>query len=463
MEKKLLSIENLILLGVFLSPCSDLFVFKTVIFDVKILQFLWSIVFISILICKASFKDFKIGESLLSKKDHIIFVLYITSLVLSCLFSFNFGLSFKELLQYIYLFLIMLVIYKYSNNEDMFNKIIHSIILCNILLVTVSIISYLNGRLLIPSFIMYPDGSLLVIDSVYKTQALVESNSIINRLEGVMGLGTVGIANCILIQSLFINYMVRKSSGRMKTFYLVVFAANVVAMGLTYSRAALITFIIIHFISLLGSNRKTNFALAIIGVCSIPIVLSFFPSLYERLLEAFNTQEGSTKYHLVQWMVSLKEGYDHMATGIGIGNAAFQQDMYKDMFSYLFRKFNLYNVNGSNVHNFILQIWAEQGLTGLVTNMALIFYPIVNNLKFKYISRAKGEKTISDYILLAYVATLFNNLTNNNFYIETFWILAGLAYASLKFQPADFKEAKLISGRDYFEETYFKTDIKIEK
>ncbi len=463
MGKKVLSIEKLILLGVFLSPCTDIFVFKTGIFDMKILQFLWSVVFIAILICKASIKDFRINESILGTKDHMIFVLYITSLILSCLYSFNFRLSFKEMLQYIYLFLVMLVVYKYSSSKDMFNKIISAILFCNIFLVIVSIVSYFNGKQLIPSFILHSNGYLQVIENVYKTQALVESNDIINRLEGIMGLGTVGIANCILIQSLFVNYRIRNSTGKIRVFYIVLFAANVLTMGLTYSRAALLCFIIVHFISLLGTNRKMNFALAVIGVCCIPVVLSFFPSLYERLLEAFNPQEGSTKYHFVQWLVSLREGYDHMATGIGIGNAAYQQDMYKDMFSNLFRKFDLYNVNGANVHNFILQIWAEQGLTGLVANVALLFYPIINILKFKYISRAKGEKTIVDYILLAYIGTLFYNLTNNNFYIETFWILAGLAYASLKFYPVDFNEAKLISGRDYFEETYFKTDFKIEK
>ncbi len=443
MRKKLLSIQNLILLGVFLSPCTDIFVFKTGIIDMKILQFLWSVVFISILICKASIKDFRINGSIFDKKDHMIFVLYITSIILSCIFSLNFGLSFKELLQYIYLYLIMLVLYKYSSNKDMLNKIISAIIFCNIILVVVSIVSYFNGKLLIPSFILYSDGYLQVIDNVYKTQALVESNGIINRLEGVMGLGAVGIANCILIQSLFVNYKIRNSTGKIKILYIVLFAANVVTMGLTYSRAALICFFIIHFISILGTDRKMNLVLAIIGVCCIPVVLSFFPSLYERILEAFNPQEGSTKYHFVQWLVSLREGYDYMATGIGIGNAAYQQDMYKDMFSYLFKRFDLYNVNGANVHNFVLQIWAEQGLTGLVTNMMLILFPIVQILKFKYINRSKGEKTIIDYILLAYAATLIYNLTNNNFYLETFWILAGLTYASTKFCYADFMEAKL--------------------
>ncbi len=422
-------IEKLILLAVFLSPCSEILIFKTGVVDLKILQLLWSAIFLLILIQKAVSKACAPVKNTIDINSRFIFTLYLTVIILSCLFSLDIKMSLKELIQYVYLFLTLLAIYSYSRKREFMDKLINAIILSNALLVGTSIISYFSGRLLIPSFIMYPNGTLFVMDSLYKTQSLVETSGIINRLEGIMGLGTIGIANCVLIHSVFINYKIRKSSGRLRKIYVVLFAANIVTVGLTYSRAALVVFILIHFVSLFGKNKKVNLGIALAGICSIPVILSFFPSLYARLQESFNLGEGSTRYHLIFWIISLREGYDHILTGIGLGNAAYLQGVYVDMAAVLFKSFDLYSVDGANVHNFILQIWAEQGAVGLFANMLLIFYPVMHFIKIKFIKKLTGGKTIYDYIILAYTATLAYNLTNNNFYIETFWVLAALAYA----------------------------------
>lgn len=419
MEK---TIQKIILLAIFLAPCSSIFVFKTGYIDLKILQIIWSIIFVLILIQKTSVSCEPVTKDTNNK---VIFALYLFILVISCLFTIDMAISVKELFQCIYLFLMMLVIYKNAKNDDFFNKIITAIIISNVLLVGVSLISYISGKMLIPAFQMYPNGYIYVLDRIYNAQALVESQNVINRISGILGLGTLSIANLVLIQSMIVNYKIRISQGRAKQLYLVLFLANIIVLCLTYSRSALLIFIAVHFITLLSNNKRVNFLLIIIALISIPFILSLFPNLYERILEAFNPQEGSTKTHFVYWLIALQEGYDYILTGIGLGNSALHHDAYPQLFS----QFGLYKSNGVDIHNFLLQIWAEQGIFGILINAILLFSPIIHFIKVRFIRKSIQRYTVYSYIILAYVATLAFNLTNNNFYIETFWILAALAYA----------------------------------
>lgn len=429
MEK---TIQKIILLAIILAPCSSIFVFKTGYIDLKILQIIWSVIFALILIQKASVKCITVTSDTNNK---VIFALYLLILVISCLFSIDMVISVKELFQYIYLFLMMIVIYKNARNDDFLNKIINAIIISNVLLVSVSLISYISGKALIPAFQMYPSGHIYVLDRIYNSQALVESQNVINRISGILGLGTLSIANLVLIQSLFVNYKIRSSKGRDKQLYLVLFLANIIVLCLTYSRSALLIFIAVHFITLLSKDKKVNFLLIIIAIFSIPFILSLFPNLYERILEAFNPQEGSTKTHFVYWLIALQEGYDYILTGIGLGNSALHHDAYPQLFS----QFGLYKSNGVDIHNFLLQIWAEQGIFGILINAILLFSPIMHFIKVRYIRKSMQRNTVFSFIILAYIATLALNLTNNNFYIETFWALAALAYACKDIYPDNYK------------------------
>jgi hypothetical protein len=356
-------------------------------------------------------------------------------------------ISFKELFQYIYLLLLMLVLLSYAVDKEFFNKILTSFIASNAFLVSVCLASYFTGKMVIPSINLFSDGTIEIINNVYFSQSLVESSNVINRISGIMGLDTIAIANCILIQALFVNYKIRQTKGIIKLLLLILFAADAVTIVITYSRAALFIFFITNFITLLSNNHKKNLGLIILAGCSIPFVLSLFPTIYERILEAFNPGEGSTKYHFVFWIVALKEGYDHIVTGIGLGNAAYQQKMYVSLFSGLFSKFKLYNADAANIHNFILQIWAEQGLMGIFSNVLLIFSPIIYFIKTK-IYRKINYKSVYDFIILAYIATLIYNLTNNNFYIETFWVMTALVYTcKSNYGPeADRKGSSILTG-----------------
>ncbi len=452
-------IERLILSAIFLAPCSNIFVIKTGYIDLKILQFFWLGIFTLILIHKEFFKTKYLNNSTNYSKN-MIYAVYIAGIMFSCLFSMSIKISIKELFQYIYLFLLMLVIYKQAQKPGFLDKIVNVLILSNVFLIISCLISYYSGSMLIPAFKMYPDGHITVLDQLYKTQALVESKNIINRIDGVMGLDTIAIANCILIQAIAINYKIRKARGKLKSFYILLFLANILTLSLTYSRAALLLFVVFNIITLLGKNHKVNFAVIVISLCCIPIALSLFPSLYERMLEALNPQEGSTKYHFVYWLIAIRQGYDHLLTGIGLGNAAYNHDAY----AYLFEKYRLYKSNQVDVHNFVLQVWAEQGIIGLICNLLLVTYPIIRYIRLKFIDKLIPNKTLYDFLILSYITTLTYNLTNNNFYLETFWVMAALVYACNEMycsgqRALQYKTSDNYPAGGFYEKTNLKADF----
>ena len=420
--------DNIILIVIFLSPFSNILVYKTNIADFRLIQMLWLMVFCVLMIKKAENKELLISSSNrlnLNNGSKLTFLLYIFAISISGLLSINTNRSIKELIQYIYLFILMYTIYCKAKEYDFMEKIIKSIICSNVFLVTICIVSYISGKVIIPSFIILSNGMIYVNNNLFSTNTLMESGKEIVRLNGVLGLNATLIANLILIQSLFVNYIIRKVVGRKRVLSCLLLAANLFTMVVTYSRAGLLLFIAVHLISAMSKNQIRNVAKLAVAVFIFYLLLNMFPDVKERMLETFNTDERSSKYHFAIWLIALKTGFNNIITGIGLGNMAFSYDGFWLEFS----KFGIEKINSVNVHNFILQIWAEQGIIGLIANCILYFSPILLYIKFKLFNKQKIDRTIYEFIFLSYISTLIYNLTNNNFYIEAFWILAGVVYA----------------------------------
>ncbi|PYG89494.1 O-antigen ligase [Ruminiclostridium sufflavum DSM 19573] len=429
-----INFDNIILFAIFLSPFSYMFTYMNNLADIRIVELLWVFIFIAVFIKAACNKKLLLSKSSLriDKQAHAVFILYIAVIFITCLFSVNINRSIKEILQYIYLFLIMYTVYNKAKEPAFFKKTVRMFLLSNILLVAICIASYISGRVIIPSFYLLPDGRIYANTNLFSTNTLMESGTEVLRLNGVLGLGATAIANQVLIQSLFVNYMIRVTSGKRKVFFYILLSANFLTMIFTYSRAGLLVLLVVHLLSVMSGDHVKNIAIVIAAVLACGIFFSLFSNVQERILETFNTQEQSSRYHFAIWLIALKTGYTNIFTGIGLGNMAFSYDAFR----YEFYRFGLAQTDSVNVHNFLLQIWAEQGLFGVAANFMLIFGPIISCLRCKIFKLLSAERKIYDFAFLAFIATLTHNLTNNNFYIEIFWVLAGMIY----------------SARDYFYE-----------
>lgn len=447
--KSNISFDNIILIVIFLSPFSNILVYKTNIADFRLIQILWLMVFCVLMIKKAENKELLISpvnRLNMNIGSKITFLLYIFAISISGLLSINTSRSIKELIQYIYLFILMYAIYCKAKEHDFMEKIIKSIICSNVFLVTICIISYISSRVIIPSFTILSNGVIYVNSNLFSTNTLMESGKEIVRLNGVLGLNATLIANLILIQSLLVNYLIRKATGKKRVLLCLLLAANLFTMVFTYSRAGLLIFIAVHLLSAMSKNHMRNIAILALAAFMGFLFLNMFPEVKERILETFNTEERSSKYHFAIWLIALKTGFNNIITGIGLGNMAFSYDS----FWYEFSKFGIEKINSVNVHNFILQIWAEQGIIGMLANSILYFSPILLYVKFKFFNKQKISRTIYEFIFLSYISTLVYNLTNNNFYIEAFWILAGVVYAikdfHLRLEKSDAVETDVSSA-----------------
>lgn len=416
-----ITLDNFILLLIFMSPASNIVVFRTGIIDIRVLQVLWAIAFGCLFIKRIPNIE---GDKRVNKQDCLIFCLYIFAISMSCIFSTNTSRSLKELIQYIYLFIIMYILYIKMKDYNFLEKVVVIFVVANVFFVLICLLSYLAGRPLIPSITIFRDGFIAINDNIYKIQTLVESGEPINRISGIMGMGPISIANLILIQSIFVNYYINKSRKTLKFLGSLLLIANLVVVILTYSRAAIIIFTVFHIILFLGKNKFRNLAIIFLAVIASLVILSIYPDIFYRILESFNLQEGSSKYHFVFWIIALKTGWNNIFTGIGLGNIAFSLDNFKE----LFKSFGIYTANGVDVHNFMLQIWSEQGAIGLTFNMVLVFSPIINYFIAR-LYKQTNIKPLYKYTIIAYYATLLYSLTSNNFYIEIFWILMAMAYS----------------------------------
>jgi len=450
---KKINMDNLILAALFISPCGNVLVFRTGILDLKILQIIWGIIIILLLVERADKKNILDIKNYNQQKSKLLFALYFTALFMSSLFSVNILMSFKEMVQYVYLFIIMYVIYTKAQDLSFMDKAIATIIKSNIVFVLICLLSYIAGKPLLPALVMLPNGMLYINDQLVTTNILVESGKAIIRLNGVLGMGATAIANCALIHAVFIQYKIRTTSGRERTLLILLLLANFATMVLTYSRAGLLLFLCFNLFCLLSKDQMKNTGIIILSLCGVLMFLAVFPNVMERLKETFNPQEQSFRYHLVYWLIALKLGLSDVLTGVGLGNAAHNHHQYTE----LFYKFRVYETNSVSVHNFLLQIWAEQGIPGVVINSILIFGPIVSYLKAKYKWKLQPANLIYDYVMIAYVATLLFNMTNNNFYVEIFWSLLGLVYVA----KGSFAQNHCLNRKDLIYQFFVAPNINI--
>jgi putative inorganic carbon (HCO3(-)) transporter len=139
---------------------------------------------------------------------------------------------------------------------------------------------------------------------------------------------------------------------------------GVLALGLTYSRASWIAFVIAMMVFVFLWRRKLLPVLIFLGAACIPLLPS---TIISRLLTIFNTQDTSTtsRFPLYQAGIRLIERSPIMGAGLGAEAVKYyiaQNDLYSG---------TMYLVH---LHNIFLEVWAETGLLGIVSFMAGVLY-----------------------------------------------------------------------------------------
>jgi O-antigen ligase len=177
-----------------------------------------------------------------------------------------------------------------------------------------------------------------------------------------------------------------------------------------------------------------------VGLFAVALIAA--PGVASRFASITDTTGGTAGFRRRLWIIALGIIAEHKLLGAGIGN-------YYDVFTeYIFRHPELsvgWVIYGA--HNSYLTIWAETGIFGILSFIAIILVSIRYGL---YLSREKsGDKYLSwinSAIFAGVVGFALNSLTSNSFHHPQgavfFWFVLGLQLAIDNLQPEQAPEAK---------------------
>ena len=214
----------------------------------------------------------------------------------------------------------------------------------------------------------------------------------------------------------------------------------------TWSRGAWLGAIVGIFTLLVVLNYK-NILLLFGGVACAPILKFALPNgVVSRFLSIGNMADSSTYYRVYTWKGVIRMLKQVWSSGIGIGQAAFEQ-MYP-IFAYAGTE------AAPHAHNLIMQITVELGISGTVIFIVLMFFFFQNC--FEFIKNSSGEDRLlvgagMSGILAALVMGLFDHIWYNYRVFFMFWIVVGLtvSYISSCRVERDVHHAKM--NKDFAE------------
>lgn len=227
--------------------------------------------------------------------------------------------------------------------------------------------------------------------------------------------------------------------GMPRKYSFVTFACLGMCLILTWSRGAWLGFIFALIAFLLIWNRRSMW-LIVMGIIAIPFLPFVLPdTIVSRFTSIGNLADSSTSYRVNIWRGAMHMAYDHIFTGIGVGEGAWRE-IYPD--------YTLPGIEAApHSHNLFIQITLETGIFGILIFFIILF--LLAKLAFTLFSRLgstdKGdlEKNFIQSSKLAVAgplcglfAVLIQGLTDNSWYnyrvYLMFWLMIGLIPAFVK-------------------------------
>mgnify|MGYP003375660674 FL=1 len=221
--------------------------------------------------------------------------------------------------------------------------------------------------------------------------------------------------------ALFLN-----SHWRGKLLSLLSLCVGAVAIGLTYGRSCWIglTLAVVVFLALIDWRWVPLFLVA--GLVAIP----FLPeTIYNRILTITNTKDSSTRYRFEIYSTTENLMRDHWVKGVGLGT-----DVMKEVFQTYPTNFD--GTYPIHTHNNYLQIWAETGIWGLVSFLAVLLYQLKSGVKAFRAALDKRTKRLLAAALGAFCGILVVSIAEYTWFYPrnmfTYWFLFGVITACVK-------------------------------
>ena len=258
--------------------------------------------------------------------------------------------------------------------------------------------------------------------------------------------------------------------GMSRKYSFVAFACLGMCLILTWSRGAWLGFLFALVAFLLIWNRRAMW-LVVLGLIAIPFLPFVLPdTIVSRFTSIGNLADSSTSYRVNIWRGAMHMAYDHIVTGIGVGEGAWRE-IYPD--------YTLPGIEAApHSHNLFIQITLETGIFGILFFFIILL--LLAKLAFSLFSRL-GREDVSELEkgfslnsklavagpLCGLFAVLIQGLTDNSWYnyrvYLMFWLMIGLIPAFVKSTNAvlDSDSSAVRGCEDSPDEA--STDIRISK
>ncbi|MCQ2413849.1 MAG: O-antigen ligase family protein [Clostridia bacterium] len=239
--------------------------------------------------------------------------------------------------------------------------------------------------------------------------------------------------------------VVEKRENLIRILFALVFAANVVALTLTFSRGAWVAFLVGFIAStVIWFRRRPGHLLVILSL--LPYGIFFLSeAVLTRFASILNFSDSSVVYRLSIWRSSVNLFLDNLFVGIGIGESNFTE---------VFKAYAEEGVTAPHSHNLLLEIGCECGVFALAIFLLLLIERAVSLSRKKPVLGLSGVRKVSLFSHAGICALLIFGLFDYTFadmgMIYLFFVLFGIGGATLRIADTEqeSRRAYLEEGQD---------------
>jgi O-antigen ligase len=192
---------------------------------------------------------------------------------------------------------------------------------------------------------------------------------------------------------------------------------------LTFTRGSWLAFMVGLFIFIMLYRWK----LVVLAAAVMPLGL-FIPGVSGRLASIFDTNSWTIVERFRLWKTGYLMFKDHPIIGVGNGNYLSRYNEYIKRYPELdigWEKFS--------VHNSYLKVLSETGILGFAPFILVVFFFVKEIIHIWKNGRNDISKNIALAFLCSIASYLFQNISNNLFFIPQvnalYWIIGGIIIA----------------------------------
>lgn len=343
----------------------------------------------------------------------IMFFVFAVLCVISGLFSYAPGDSFRVALMWVVLFSgIFIILRSVKSSHDLICALT-ALLLGSLVACGIGLYQYFSGQ----------------VDTTWTDTSLFEDLQI--RIYSTFANPNVFGEFLLLVTPLFAGLAIYFDKLKYRMACILATLICLVTLALTYSRGCYAGIAITVVVFLWMYNKKILGALLVLG---IPVGIVMMPqNIIDRVLSMGNLSDSSTSYRLKIYEGTLALLHKFWPSGLGIGETAF---------NYVYPYFGSQGIVAPHSHSLFMQLMTSFGIAGLIYFVFLLFVYHRNLISTMKKCDTKNRNRI---LLLMFGSVMFGFLMQSVFdytwynyrVYMLFWFVLALGLATFRFTKSE--------------------------